>query len=397
MTDRTTAPGRRTAVFLLLSACMAGTPITAHADPVSRAAGDDSACPVETPDARHTLRMDPVCLVRGEAVEGLESIPLVHRGYRYLFRDAATRAQFEADPTRFEIRLGGACARMGPLSGEGSATIFTVYDGAIYIFASEACRATFIADPEKFLERDDTCFATTDRDAAAAQRLLARAIEAHGGPERIGALRSARWIQSRDVSSGDRTWKVRRSLLVLYPDDCTMEESWDDSGWSTHLEAGGGRFASGSGPDRAMHPQQVRAAERVLHRDLLWLLRAAVDRIGAGLIPGPDAGWPIADEHGTPIAADFCRCHWRGSTVRVAFDRASGRIIATRSRDRGPDHRLAEVERLYAGATETSGIILPDRVITRVSGTVVAAQSGGLAIVIDESPGNSMESRIRQP
>lgn len=97
---------------------------------------------------RDTLEVDAVELVRtGADVPGLSEHSVVHGAYTYRFRNAENKATFAADPARYEIQLGGACARMGPLSGAGSPKLHAVHDGRIYIFASGACRQAFTKDP----------------------------------------------------------------------------------------------------------------------------------------------------------------------------------------------------------------------------------------------------------
>ena len=56
--------------------------------------------------------LDPVRLIEGRDVRGLESLWVDRGSYRYVFESAATRQQFLADPERYEIQLGGACAFM---------------------------------------------------------------------------------------------------------------------------------------------------------------------------------------------------------------------------------------------------------------------------------------------
>ena len=98
------------------------------------------------------LSLDPVELMAGKEVGGKEGLFVVHENYPYLFTSQANQTAFRSDPARYEIQLGGACARMGPLSGRGKTSIHAVLNGRIYIFASEGCRKGFLATPEKVLD-----------------------------------------------------------------------------------------------------------------------------------------------------------------------------------------------------------------------------------------------------
>ena len=134
-----------------------------------------------------TLKVDAVELVRGREIQGLDSLYLDHNRYRYRFSTEAHRDEFKRNPGRYEIQMGGSCARMGPLSGEGRTDLFGVHDGRIYIFASEACRTTFLANPDNLLEKPDAV-AAGGRDADRRGRaLLDQAIDAIGGASKIEA------------------------------------------------------------------------------------------------------------------------------------------------------------------------------------------------------------------
>jgi len=93
-----------------------------------------------------------VLIESGERLPGESDLQVQHAYYRYNFADAANRAAFLAHPERYEIQLGGACARMGALSSVGRPDLFTVHQDKLYIFASEACRERFSADPHSVLE-----------------------------------------------------------------------------------------------------------------------------------------------------------------------------------------------------------------------------------------------------
>ena len=119
---------------------------------VSCTSQDDSGIPEKK---SRTLRLDAIALVQGDESPGLESVSISRHGFTYLFASPENKATFEANPERYEIQLGGACARMGALSGEGTTDLFAVHEGKIYIFASEGCRRGFLKAPQKVLDRAD--------------------------------------------------------------------------------------------------------------------------------------------------------------------------------------------------------------------------------------------------
>ena len=98
--------------------------------------------------------LDPVVLAGGEEAAGKADLWADHAGYRYRFVSTATRQRFLADPDRYGIQLGGACAFMagdGAPPGSGDPDRFLVHDGRIYIFATEGCRTGFRADPQRYI------------------------------------------------------------------------------------------------------------------------------------------------------------------------------------------------------------------------------------------------------
>ncbi len=95
--------------------------------------------------------LDPVLLVGGKEVPGKSALSVTRGDFVYLFSTADTKAAFERDPARYEIQLGGLCAKMGKTAG-GNPSDFIVHDGKIYIFGSDDCHKKFQAAPSKYLE-----------------------------------------------------------------------------------------------------------------------------------------------------------------------------------------------------------------------------------------------------
>src|SRR5262245_29957519 len=88
--------------------------------------------------------LDPVLLTQGKEAQGEMKITVTRGQFRYMFANAANKAAFEQYPTRYEIQLNGACARMGaPVVGNPD--LYAVHKGRIYIFGSENCKTLFVA------------------------------------------------------------------------------------------------------------------------------------------------------------------------------------------------------------------------------------------------------------
>jgi YHS domain-containing protein len=73
-----------------------------------------SPSPAQTAGPREALDgIDPVLLIQGREVAGKPEFKVVRGRFEYLFATAETKAIFETQPEKYEIQLGGMCARMG--------------------------------------------------------------------------------------------------------------------------------------------------------------------------------------------------------------------------------------------------------------------------------------------
>ena len=83
--------------------------------------------------------LDPIELIAGRELAGLDTLAVEHRGYRYFFANPANAATFRKNPAPYEPVAGGTCARMGA-GGPGNPALFKVFEGRIYLFSSDNCR-----------------------------------------------------------------------------------------------------------------------------------------------------------------------------------------------------------------------------------------------------------------
>ncbi len=94
--------------------------------------------------------LDPIALVEGKEVQGVEGLATTRGRYRYLFTDAGHKALFERDPNRYAIPEAGCCSVMP--TAPVSPGLFAVHDGRIYYFASPHCQAPFKESPAEYLK-----------------------------------------------------------------------------------------------------------------------------------------------------------------------------------------------------------------------------------------------------
>ncbi|MFO0957971.1 MAG: DJ-1/PfpI family protein [Isosphaeraceae bacterium] len=123
---------------LAFLACALAFPGIGLADPA-----DDGA----SPPAVALKGLDPVALIGGREVAGVQQFASTRGRFRYLFADAASKARFDADPARYSAR-SESCSVMPNVPA--SPDIFLVHGGELYLFGSPGCLARFREDPGAF-------------------------------------------------------------------------------------------------------------------------------------------------------------------------------------------------------------------------------------------------------
>ncbi len=324
------------------------------------------------------LEVDPVELVAGREVAGEPGKSVQRGGFEYWFASDANRAAFERDPERYEIQLGGACARMGPLSGAGRVDLRAVHEGRIYLFASEACRKTFLENAERLLESDDPPLVGGDADREKRGReLLERAVEAVGGAQTIDKLRTYRQVMERTVNSGGVDYLVRTSLELAFPDQARQEQTWNGEYLSAQVKTGTRAYLDDGKNPIAMAKDQARAFERQLDRSLLIILRARNRPDFQALAMGSAEVAGAAIER---VAVGF-----DGTKTILGIDPKTGRVLSLSYRGRGPNAFLGEMERRFSDFRETGGLTLPATVTVSFEGEPVTG-GGGTFKAIEVNP-----------
>jgi putative intracellular protease/amidase/YHS domain-containing protein len=116
------------------------------ASPTGRSLADDTPT-----KPRVALRgLDPIMLVEGKEVPGVEDFSVTRGRFRYLFTSEGHKARFDRDPGRYAIPVAGGCTVMP--TAPASPDLFAVHDGRIYYFASPHCQAAFKESPAEYLK-----------------------------------------------------------------------------------------------------------------------------------------------------------------------------------------------------------------------------------------------------
>jgi YHS domain-containing protein len=329
-----------------------------------------------------TLRLDVIELLKGERIEGKEEFAAQHGKFTYLFADDGNMMTFLMNPEKYEIQLGGACARMGALSGEGSVRLPAAHDGKVYLFASEACRARFLDSPEAFLAVPEAAPETTQESRALGRRMLGRAVDAVMCHAMIDGVKTYREVLVRDEKHGETNYHVTSALTLRRADSVHWKVCWNESCWAYVAHQASGWMISGDGV-QDMNGQQ---------RDELW---REAGRHPYTLLWARDSKDIIASADGTKrtitipeegeIEVELVTVHLRGATSTLGLDE-TGRIRLQAYRGRGPNSTIGDVEKIYSKFHVVNELRVPGRVDVSFNGEAAPNESGVFVEQVFDDP-----------
>lgn len=318
-----------------------------------------------------TFPVDPVELVRGREVPGDPQITTDHYRFRYQFASEENREEFLRSPSLYEIQLGGACGRMGPLSGTGRPDIYAVHKNRIYIFASVSCKETFEKDPISVLDSPDPKPEGSTEAKKKGRELIERVVAAMGGENAIDQAKNYQVQLEQTVESAGRKYENKETLTIAYPDRVRSDSQWNESRYSLVLvddEA----WSESANDMYMLHPQQRDAMRRqYLGHDLLAILKARKD-------PGFAAvhqGHAEVPRDGKPATTERVAVHVNGVTNILAVEPETGRILAQAFRGQGPQMTYGTVQKYYADYAPHGDLVVPQRIVTEFAGQEVAPKA----------------------
>ncbi|HEV3467837.1 MAG TPA: hypothetical protein VG148_00840 [Pyrinomonadaceae bacterium] len=316
--------------------------------------------------------LDPVLLTRGEEAQGDEQLPVRRGRFRYLFARAETKAAFEKEPARYEIQLGGACARMGP-TVQGNPDLYAVHAGRIYLFGSPACLTAFKARPERFLETEAAAAPASEEARARGRALLERAVEAAGGAARLDGLVSYQERATVGARTPQGTGEIKTALVVVYPDRVRQERTLPFGRIATVLTPGGGFFVLPRGVGEITDVQRAEY-EKLFSLSPLAILRA---RRAAGFTAAA-AGAGKAGE----AAVELVDVAFGGVRARLGVDPATGRVLSLSYRGRGDQGAFGQIVRTYSDFRDAGGLTLPFKTAGTFDGEPDPAQSSTVESIV---------------
>ena len=305
--------------------------------------------------------LDPIGLAEGKDLKGDESRSAVHGRYRYLFATKENLEAFRKQPERYAIQFGGACMRMGPLSGCGHPDRYYVHDGRIYIFASDSCRNAFKANPEKFIDKADEPPKGTAQEIEQGKRILDKAVEGVGGAKLLKQLESVetriRLTYTVGEGGAQKKHEYARVTTAVFPGGFVVEDTYDKSQYGWKLLPDGGYLTS----DKCVLAESsVREyMERELRRDPLHILKEWND--GKGQVVALEKG--KAGE----IEVERVAFSHRGATTILCIDPKTGRVLQAGYRGR-LGGGIGQVTQTFADFRDVKGLSIPHEVRTDLDG-----------------------------
>ena len=296
-----------------------------------------------------------ILLQQGKETFGKSEHEVIRGRFRYLFSSPETKASFEKDPARYEIQLGGMCARMGK-GVRGNPSDYLVHDGRIYIFGSDDCRQRFKEAPAKYLEKPLPPISTAAADAAAGRALIDRIVASHEASAKFASLTAYRermtQVQKRQAGEAsialNTTWKfpldVRQERTMAMP---SMPAPFT----LTTVLTADGAWGMAQGRVSAPPPSALPSLQQDLMRHPLALLKIA-----------RESGTALAKEANATVdgtAVERVRIVRGGLDVVLAADATSGRLHSVSFQDRNMESVVGSYTLIYSDLRPEAGILVP--------------------------------------
>ncbi len=337
-------------------------------------AGGMALAQTKAQDAEPVLEgLDPVMLIQGKEVQGDLKITVTRGKFQYLFANAETKATFEKDPTRYEIQMDGACARMGSPVG-GNPDLYTVHEGRIYIFGSGECKKRFDSAPEKYLEPENGTGhkpVFTPEALAKGQSLIEKAVAAMGGAARIDGLISYQEKSTALQTRRQGDVEIKTNLAILFPDRIRSEQTMPDyNNPSATREMAivitpTQVFGIMAGAARPLPDSARTVQEKELRRRPLSILRARKS-LNPAVIGSSKLGETAIEQVAVEID---------GLAYTLGIDSSTGRILSVSCHRRGPEGNFGELVQLFSDFRPVGDLTLPYRVTATFDGQPWKEQS----------------------
>ncbi|MBX7132137.1 MAG: hypothetical protein K1X67_05590 [Fimbriimonadaceae bacterium] len=221
--------------------------------------------------------LDPIELAQGKEVAGSTQHTAVYCSHEYRFASKDNLARFKTDPIRHAVQTGGACGKMGALTGKGAPDRWAVVDGKIFLFASDGCRETFLKNKDAYFKPIPKPVPGTAQEILRGKALFKEAGTAHG-LDKV-TLSSFEWAYATKYKDDGREKLWWEKAGYFGPQKMAIWSEWD-AGRTYNVVDGKGAFEGVRDDVFPMHPDEARAVRaRVLRHPLGILVGSALEVI----------------------------------------------------------------------------------------------------------------------
>lgn len=315
---------------------------------------------------------DPIDMIEGRIVSGSASFSTNYLRHEYRFCSAEHLAAFKKNPTRYAVQNGGACGKMGALTGKGSPNRWAVANGKIYLFASDGCKTAFLENLDQYTAPVKAPASGTDEDQRRANAIFEQMQNAHGAKTPT-AIKTIEWdIETPYKENGkEKIWHTKYAYIG--PNQYAQWEEWD-AGRISFVQDGTRAKEGKPGEMFGVHPGEVRELKTRFVRHPVGILM----KMNGKPIATASDGRAIVFKNGDIAATLF-------------LDPVTSRIHTIQFRDHfnGPV-RVVHTE--YSGYVSVNGVWLPTKWKTRVDNGDFGAEqtcrytlNGSLPIVFSDA------------
>jgi hypothetical protein len=239
--------------------------------------------------------------------------------------------------------MGGACAKMGELSGLGDPNRVAAVGSRVYIFASESCRERFLADPSTRVFVPDPAPRPTSEQVTAGKSLAQKVLEWAGGKKALPLLFPLQESWTEEVQSRGIRYDHEIDRFYGLKGQFELSNLWNKTGSRFVLDGDAGEEVRDGKRFRLLARQQVEA----LQRESLWAIPSFYRIIAQGKSPL----WS-----GDP---NILSLHLHGSTISMRVDPKTGRPVSLFGKGRSSNAALGQREVVFSGWVRVNRVMLP--------------------------------------
>lgn len=295
---------------------------------------------------------DPIDLLNGTEIRGFDQFQVDYLRFKYLFSSPENRDKFMADPEKYAVQDGGACGKMGVLTGKGAPHRYAVIRDRIYLFASDGCRSGVVANPEPYFKKRPTYPDASAKSKLHGRKLFSQLRGAHGLKSGASVPAVSTTTETPYVSNGKNlVWIEGTTFLNLN----SLSLWWGNKSNPGFYAVHNGQAIEGTYAEHySMSPSETRALVASFLRQPLGVLACPESAVHS----------VIVNEDSKSVGLILT---YQSITTEVFLNSKTGLVDFVRFTDNvsGP---IQTAEIRFSEYKRVAGVLLPQATETRVDG-----------------------------